>query len=93
MRISNSAFQTYMVNSLKESKVTDTSEKSKKEEKKATTSDTVRVDKVEISSEGRNRLDLIKARIQSGFYQSKEVTDDISDKLGNAFSNLEPSHS
>jgi hypothetical protein len=94
MRITNSAMQTYMLSSLKDSKSVDAIDRDKKEKEKAASTssrvNTVSVDKVEISSAGMDKYSLIKSRIQSGFYTTAEVTQDISDKLGNAFSNLEP---
>ena len=93
MRITSSAMQTYMLSSLKDSKSVDAIDRDKKEKDRAADLkriNTVSVDKVEISSAGMDKYSLIKSRIQSGFYTTAEVTQDISDKLGNAFSNLEP---
>lgn len=42
-------------------------------------------DRVELSVESQDQIARVKARIQSGYYNSSEVTDDISEKLGKYF--------
>ena len=42
-------------------------------------------DIVEISSENQSRLAKIQERIQSGFYNTEQVDEDISDKLSKLF--------
>ncbi len=45
-------------------------------------------DTVEISAEGKRRLSMIQNRIDSGYYHSSAVTDDISDKLSKVLDSL-----
>ena len=42
-------------------------------------------DRVEISAEANDRIARIKARVNSGFYNNKQVDDDISEKLSRYF--------
>jgi hypothetical protein len=41
-----------------------------------------KADSVQISSEAREHLEKVRKRIESGFYDSESVAEDISDKLG-----------
>ena len=46
-------------------------------------------DKVQISSSlSKDRLAELKSRVQSGFYTTRTVTDDTSDKMSNMFDNM-----
>jgi hypothetical protein len=45
-------------------------------------------DTVEISKEGLDKLSKVKNRVQSGFYNSEEVAEVISDKLSDSFDEL-----
>jgi hypothetical protein len=46
-------------------------------------------DRVEISAEARDRLQKIQDRLESGYYSSEAVSEDISDKLGKIFSDMD----
>jgi len=47
-----------------------------------------RGDSVEISSEGKRRLAHIQGRIESGYYNSPAIADDISDKLSKVLDDI-----
>jgi len=45
-------------------------------------------DSVQISDEARKRLDKVRQRIDSGFYDSESVAEEISDKLGSVLDDV-----
>lgn len=45
-------------------------------------------DKVEISTQAQDRMSIIKARINSGYYKSDQVSDDITEKLTRYFDDV-----
>ncbi len=45
-------------------------------------------DKVEISTQAQDRISIIKARVNSGYYKSEQVSDDITEKLTRYFDDV-----
>lgn len=60
-----------------------------KSENASKTATHAKKDRVEISGEAQRRLDLIKNRIDRGYYQKSAVLEDISDKLSGVMESLD----